>query len=379
MDNFDNELKRILKKEINKPLLYEDSIKNAFSKKETKTISHYLFYKVAVMACCLIMGCTGVMAASYILYEKIWKDPVVVSNIEEEEKVKETITDSEKAEFITEEKAIEIGNQLLDKLGYKNEKITQISLVRAYDSENSIHYLLRSENILINLDPKNGELEYFGDNSILSKNIKCDNISEDDAKKIATNVYTNLEIFSEKDNYEIVDVKRQKIVSGKNINDLWQVSFAKIYNGNYDKTNYSTISFAVVNNNLVIYTITGKNDNNFEDNPIIISKEEAIEIAKNKEKEFSDLEISNVSAELSIEKMNIFVYCLENNITNENGELKVDNISRNVWVVNIEHNKDSKPKDGNLETVKSQYNKKYYIDTTTGEIIGREQSEFFND
>ena len=39
----------------------------------------------------------------------------------------------------------------------------------------------------------------------------------------------------------------------------------------------------------------------------------------------------------------------------------------------------SKPKDGNLETVKSQYNKKYYIDTTTGEIIGGEQSEFFND
>ena len=134
-----------------------------------------------------------------------------------------------------------------------------------------------------------------------------------------------------------------------------------------------------MNNNLVIYTITGKIDNNFEDNPIIISKEEAIEIAKNKEKEFSDLEISNVSAELSIEKMNIFVYCLENNIANENGELKVDDISRNVWVVSIEHNKDSKPKDGNIETVKSQYNKKYYIDTTTGEIIGGEQSEFFND
>ena len=130
---------------------------------------------------------------------------------------------------------------------------------------------------------------------------------------------------------------------------------------------------------IIIYTITGKIDNNFEDNPIIISKEEAIEIAKNKEKEFSDLEISNVSAELSIEKMNIFVYCLENNIANENGELKVDDISRNVWVVSIENNKDSKTKDGNIETVKSQYNKKYYIDTTTGEIIGGEQSEFFND
>lgn len=69
MDNFDNEIKRILKKEINKPLLYENSIKDAFSKKETKTI--YLFYKVAVMTCCLIMGCTGVMAASYFF---IWKN-----------------------------------------------------------------------------------------------------------------------------------------------------------------------------------------------------------------------------------------------------------------------------------------------------------------
>ena len=48
-----------------------------------------------------------------------------------------------------------------------------------------------------------------------------------------------------------------------------------------------------------------------------------------------------------------------------------------MWVVNIEHNKDSKPKDAMLETVKNLYNKKYYIDATTGEIIGGEQSEFF--
>ena len=75
--------------------------------------------------------------------------------------------------------------------------------------------------------------------------------------------------------------------------------------------------------------------------------------------------------------MNMFIYCLENNLTNENGEMKIEDISRNVWVVNIEHNKDSKPKDAMLETVKNLYNKKYYIDVTTGEIIGGEQSEFF--
>ena len=77
--------------------------------------------------------------------------------------------------------------------------------------------------------------------------------------------------------------------------------------------------------------------------------------------------------------MNIFIYCLENNVTNEKGELKTTDTTRNVWVVNIEHDKNTIPKDGNIETVKKFYNKKYFVDATTGEIIGGEESEFFND
>lgn len=376
MNNLDNEIKKILKKEVDKPLQYEYAIKNAFTKKKN-TIGHTLLYKVAAMAGCLVMGCTGVMAASYI-YEKIWKDPVVVSQVEEEQKIKEEIKDNEKVGFITENDAVKIANELLTKLGYENREFSKVTLNRGYDSEYSKHYMLKSENILINLNPTNGELEYFGDSSILNKNIKCDDVSEEKIKEIATKIYNELKIFNENDNYKIVESKRQNIVSGKNINDLWQVSFAKVYNDNYDKTSISTMAFAVVNNDIVIYSITGENNSNFENNPIIITEEEAIEIAKNKEKEFSSLEISNVSTELSIEKMNIFIYCLENNLTNENGELKIDDISRNVWVVNIEHDKDSKPKDAMVETVKNLYNKKYFIDATTGEIIGGEQSEFFN-
>ena len=129
---------------------------------------------------------------------------------------------------------------------------------------------------------------------------------------------------------------------------------------------------------IVISSITFIDNNNFENNPIIITKEEAIEIATNKEKEFSNLEISDTTADLSIEKMNIFIYCLENNITNENGEIKTEDITRNVWVVDVKHNKETKPKDAEIETVKKLYNKKYYIDATTGEIIGGEQSEYFN-
>ena len=72
-----------------------------------------------------------------------------------------------------------------------------------------------------------------------------------------------------------------------------------------------------------------------------------------KKKKFSNLEISDTTADLSIEKMNIFIYCLENNITNENGEIKTDDITRNVWVVDVKHNKETKPKDAEIETVKN--------------------------
>ena len=164
----------------------------------------------------------------------------------------------------------------------------------------------------------------------------------------------------------------------EHINSLWEVSFGKMYNGNYDKSNISTICFSICDNNIVISSITFIDNNNFENNPIIITKEEAIEIATNKEKEFSNFEISDTTADLSIEKMNIFIYCLENNITNENGDIKTGDITRNVWVVDVKHNKEAKPKDAEIETVKKLYNKKYYIDATTGEIIGGEQSEYFN-
>ena len=44
--------------------------------------------------------------------------------------------------------------------------------------------------------------------------------------------------------------------------------------------------------------------------------------------------------------------------------------------VYIEHKKDNKPKDSSISTGRNDYNKKYYIDATTGEIIGGEQAEY---
>ena len=99
MKNFDDEIKKILKDEIEKPFSYELSIKKAFSKKESKILSHSILCKIVLLTSCFIMGCTGVMAVNY-LYENIWKDPIILSKNEEEKIIKEDIEDYEKSEFI---------------------------------------------------------------------------------------------------------------------------------------------------------------------------------------------------------------------------------------------------------------------------------------
>ena len=342
MNDFENKIKRVLKKEVEKPLSYDYAIKNAFYNSKNKRKSNLLL-KLATTTSCLVMVCTGVFATSYIVYEKVWKKPVIVNQEEENANVEKEISKEEKENYISEEDAIKIANEVINKLDYKNIQISNV-----------------------------------GDSSINNRDIKCDEISEAQVNKIAREIYNKLGLFDDENKYEIVNTKKVDMAFGEHINSLWEVSFGKMYNGTYDKSNISTICFSICDNNIVISSITFIDNNNFENNPIIITKEEAIEIATNKEKEFSNLEISDTTADLSIEKMNIFIYCLENNIINENGEIKTDDITRNVWVVDVKHNKETKPKDAKIETVKKLYNKKYYIDATTGEIIGGEQSEYFN-
>lgn len=375
MNDLDKKIKNAMKKEVKQPLSYENAIKTAFLNNNHQFKKDYNFLKVASIAACLIIGCTSIITATYIVYDKVWKEPTKINETEEIKNVTASITTEEKEEYITEEKAIEISKKLLIDLGYGNREIKEANLQRGYDEEYSTHYILRSDNFLINVNPKTGEVEYFGDNTVLYKDIKCDDVSQDEINKTAKDIYENTGIIKEEDGYKIVNTERKNIVTGQHINDLWQVSFAKVYNDNYDKDNVSTICFAICDGNIVISTIKGKREDNFKNNDILISKEEAIDIAVNKEKEFSDLEISKISAYMSIEKMNVFVYCLENNTKNENGEFEVDKVGRNVWVITIEHEKNDKILNDDIETIKRLYNKSYYIDTTTGKIIGGKQAE----
>lgn len=325
----------------------------------------------------------GTVYAGTVIYDKIWKEPIKISQEEldkEVEKIKEPITEEEKGEMLNDEKAIEMANEILQNLGYDKTTFKETNIVRGYDSKN--HYILSTKadslkGIVINLNALTGKFEYFCDNDVISKDMKCDDISEEVAKDIANNIYKKLNIIPQDDGYEIMSARRENIVYGNIINDMWQVSYAKKYNNTFDENTTFTTAFKIVDGKIMVYRIKRKSEENFESNPVVITKDEAIRIASKKESEFSTLQISDVSAELSIKKMNIFIYALESNITNDNGEYQIDDIVRNVWVVEIKHNKENKPRDAKLETVKQLYNKRYYIDCTTGEIIGGEQAELF--
>ena len=121
-------------------------------------------------------------------------------------------------------------------------------------------------------------------------------------------------------------------------------------------------------------------DSSFQNNEVVISKDEALNIAKNKEKEFSNYDITNTDVELSIEKMNTFIYRIENDEfdTTKNMEeqtyYKTDNITRKVWKVKVEHGLSMKDFGSDIarrnEYYKEGMSKYYFIDATTGEIIG---------
>ena len=250
--------------------------------------------------------------------------------------------------------------------------LENIELIRDYD--NNVHYKACLNEILINLNPYTGKLEYFSDDNIVSKKWNFDEITDEKAKEIAIKTYSDLGILE--DNSEISDIKNEKIVFNSIENDMWTVTFCDKYGDlEVEDSKYSTC-FNVCDGKVLFYIIKGKENKNFELGKINISESEAVRIASNKEKEFSNLEISEIYSELAIKKMNIFVYCLENNISDNYDLYKIDDVNRLVWVVEIKHNKDKKVTDTSLEAIKEYYNKRYFIDAETGEIVGGEQAEW---
>lgn len=379
MDNFEQTISKIINKKINTPIEYHNAIKTAFKSK--KYIAKHSPAKILATTFIGITFISSIVFAGYITYEKIWKEPTKYYTYQEmiNSLPSNNISEEEKENLITENEAKEIAINFLNNLGYNIDSIERIELKRNYEDEKSSYYMAKTEynyekGLMVLINSNDGKVTYFNNLDLKYKNITPDTISQKEATDIANSIFKKLGL---EENYEIYNIKEEISSFNNNQKKIWGVQYYKNYDGILNKYESVSISFMIVNQSIIYDTININTNNEKITNPAIITKQEAIEIAIDKEKEFTDVEITNASAEPSIEKLNTFIYQLENEIYNTDPNLNgiyldTENIQRNVWKVLIQHsNRNNENTYENYnQYIKENQDKYYYIDMTTGEIIG---------
>lgn len=374
MEAYENFIYETLNKKIETPDSYKRAIKTALDK-ESK--SHNLV-KVILATCGGIILTTGIAFAGYTIYEKIWKEPRKYDVTQEKPAV---ISEEEKSKMVSEDEIRKKAEEILEEFGYPDEEIKRIDLNRSYDDNTNSYYAVYTEDeysipnsnknigITINFDSETGEFGYFLNNDFDEVETNLEKISQEEAVNLSEDLLNK--IGYPVNSYEIKSCENKE-------ENKWTIFYSRSYDGVYNRYDEFYISFGKLNGDIIVESLGGLFDNTFENNEYVISKEEAINIAKAKEEEFSGEKIINITATKGIEKMNQFVYCLENNIEDQMS-VKTDNRIRNVWVVKIEHERETENKDNTLssiESVKKYMSKKYFVDATTGEIIGGDQAKF---
>lgn len=375
-DKIDNLFFQYFENNQEVPNIITNGIETAMYNKKHKYEMIELIKKIIITIVSFLTVTSGIAFASYTVYEKIWKEPKKYATSDDylNSLPSKEISEDEQRNLITENDAKNIALNFLNKLGYENQTINSIELKRDYSQPMDSYYMAKTESdyekgLMVLIDSKNGYIEYFNDLDLKYKDLNQDIITEEQAKQIAVDTYEKLEL--NKNDYELYSIKKDEYVFENNTKTLWGATFLKKENNVYNKYENFSVAFIVVDNKIMYDTINISKSTEKVNNPIIIKEESAIEIAKNKELEFTNTEITNIKSELSIEKMNTLVYQLEYEIY-DTMDLQIEENIRNVWKVSIEH---KNKKDFNIYSNPNQYmkenlNKEFYIDATTGEIIG---------
>ena len=364
MDKLDQKIKNIVSKNLTEPIDFEQKIRRSLDDESKEKFKGLNFMRALCTACAGIVLSTGIVFASYTAYEKIWKKPREY-NVDVEKLA--IISEEEKENAVSEEDIKQKAINILEIFGYPNEEIKIADLNRNYTDDSNTYYNLftttdynSGKNITFN--GETGEFCYFLDNDFEFSENNLTKISKDIALQSAKEIFDKINI--PLDNYIV-----------ENVNEVgykWNISYVKSYNEILDRNNKIQICLGKINDITKVKSIFILTNREAENNDFVITAEEAKNIAISKEKELSNIEISNVTVKKSIEKMNTFIYCLENNIEIFSS-VKGDDRVRNVWVVEIDHvggmDNVFKVAEG-FDGIKEYADKQYYIDATTGEIIG---------
>lgn len=324
-----------------------------------------------------------VYATGSTIYEKVWKQPEtykITQNLKEAYKNIYNLTEEEKSKCISKEEAKQIGNTYLKKIGFDNQAINEIKLskeVGFLEYDNTV-WSIDYEKIGITLYAETGEIKSV---YIPTWKYNSTGITRKQARKIARDLLEKHRPEYDKGEYELISLKRNNEEDKQAY--IWYADFYKKYGDLINPSEKVSIEWRPIVNGS--YSINMES-NPFENNEQKISKEDAIKIAIEKDKQIEkNKTIKKTKAKIRIKQMNENVYLRENFQEDyENGTLyfekngedgytlkkdatiyKTEKRVRKVWCIVVYYDMD------NI----GDYT--YYIDSTTGEIIGGELGDDF--
>ena len=383
MDQLDKYIQDIVSQKITEPDDLEEIMLNAIhTAKGKKRIRRYKITRAIITSVTTIIITTGVGVAGFIAYDKIWKNPEKYTYEEIQETIAEGKNVGEVENLITEETAKQNATTIMNNLGYNNETIKSITLQKDINNNDKPFYNIltgnnENEGIAIKLNANTGDLISFANNNFQNIEIKTNTINNEQAKEYSNQIIEKVGL--KENEYQLTNCTQQQITYSNQVKNIWVAKYYKLYDGIYNPYEVLTNNFVINDNKIEISSIVETSDGTYDNNPTVITQEEATQIAINKEKELTSREIESTSSEIGIRKMNSYIYQLENNIDNTNvdsrnkdntiaTELKI----RKVWIINIYHKNQEIKKITDMDILKSK-DKAYYIDITTGEILGGEK------
>lgn len=256
---------------------------------------------VATVVITLGIGTGLVYAAGTVAYEKIWKQP-------ESYKINnQNVTDEDKAKSISEEEAEKIGNDYLKKIGFDEETIKNLKLQKEFLNYDNV-WFVNSEKVSMGIDAENGKIKYV---NIPTWNYKIPynyGITGEEAKKVAKELLKKYITEDNVEDYELVKLTRN--METDEASYIWYADFYKKYGDLLNESEKVSIGWVPTINGL--YSLSFE-DIPYENNEQKISKEEAIKIATEKDKNIEkNKSILETKAEIRIKQMNTEVYIREN-------------------------------------------------------------------
>ena len=308
-----------------------------------------------------------VYATGNTIYDKIWKQP-------ESYNITQNVTDEEKAKCISEEEAENIGNSYLKKIGLNDEIIQNLGLTKEFLSNENV-WNMSSQKATLTIDGETGKIKSVNIPTWEYKIPYDYGITREEARNVAKELLQKYKPEDDKGEYELISLKRNNEQDEEAY--IWYADFYKKYGDLINPEERISIGWVPTINGLYSLNIES---NTYEDNEQKISKEDAIKIVTEKEKQIEQNKtIKDTRAEIRIKQMNENVYLRENfKDEYENGTLNMEKTGENtyklkedaviykteervrkVWCVVVIYNLDE-PYQGYT----------YYVDSTTGEIIG---------